>query len=110
MDILSNLLFHIERSQKAYEYYLKDKRYYQALRIFRANEKIYSLITDNAYLWDEEIKELIYQYIFHLEDWFEQFRFLEKKQPDLTDAFIFERLNGSPSFPKGIVDKLKAQQ
>jgi len=106
MDTIKALLFHINRSQQAYQYYINDKKYYQALRILKANICIYELLTANASLWKGDMQNVIIQYIFHLEDWFEQFRQLEKTRPGLTDSFIFERLDGSPSFPKEIIEKL----
>lgn len=106
METFKALLFHINRSQQAYQYYINDKKYYQALRIRNANLDIYELLTTKASLWERDMQNIIIQYIFHLEDWFEQFSLLEKTNPGLTDSFIFERLDGSLPFPKEIIEKI----
>ena len=98
----------IERSQNAYQLYLKEKKYYQALRIFAANEKVYELLNIYIYECDEEMLSDIIAYLFHLEDWFNQFLFLESQNPGLEDVFIFNRFNQSPSFPKNFFKALKS--
>ena len=105
--ILSKLIFQIKRSQKAYELYLSDKKYFQALRIFNANQQIYKIVASGE-ISDGSIQDLIVDYIFHLEDWFVQFKYFEEaKKPGLEDVFAFEPLNGSVRFPKLIVESLK---
>lgn len=106
MNLKERLKRSILRSQMAYKFYLNDKKYYQALRIFRANETIYYLLEE--FLFECETSQLdeIFEYIFHLEDWFESFKSMEKTKPALEDIFIFERLEGSPGFPGSFVENV----
>lgn len=102
------LIFQIQRSQKAYDLYLKNKYYYQALRILSANKEIYRLLTENAGFWTDDNKDKIIGYIFHLEDWFQQFEQLRKtNNPTLETPFVFIRLQESIPFPKDILECLK---
>jgi len=96
----------IDRSQAAYGLYITDKKYYQALRIKKANEKVYELLESFLYVCEDQELEVIHQYLFHLEDWFEQFEDLEKKQIQLDSEFVFTRFDASPEFPKTIVNIL----
>ncbi|CAM3389333.1 hypothetical protein [Aequorivita lipolytica] len=96
----------IKRSQAAYNLYTPDKKYYQALRIKLANEKVYELLEVFLYECDEKEVDLIHQYLFHLEDWFHQFETLEKKLIDLEAEFVFNRFDESPEFPESILKSL----
>ncbi|WP_374449210.1 hypothetical protein [Cloacibacterium normanense] len=96
----------IKRSEAAYEIYVVRKKYHQALHIFRANEAIYQLLA--SYLEDCEEQELqtIFQYIFHLEDWFSQFSELQATSPKLEDTFVFNKLQDGIPYPKDLLSKL----
>lgn len=96
----------IKRSQRAYELYLGNKYYYQALRIFNANETVYLLLQDFVYECKESDLDQVFLYLFHLEDWFRSFKLMEQGGPDLNDTFVFERLNDSPAFPAGFVKNI----
>jgi hypothetical protein len=99
------LIFHIERSQLAYSLYVKEKRFFQALRIYKANKEIYSLLNRCAYLWNDSIRSTIFEYLFHLEDWFEQFDNLRSSRSfNLDDEFVFGRLSSSIPYPSAIID------
>ena len=99
------LIFHIERSQLAYSLYVKEKKLFQALRIYKANKEIYALLTRCAYLWNDSIRSRIFEYLFHLEDWFEQFDNLRNSCSfNLDDEFVFNKLPGSISYPSAIID------
>ena len=90
--LLSKIMFNLERSQRAYSLYCVNKNYVQALRIFRDNIENYNLLISNCEVWLQS--QPIIDYLFHLEDWFEQFKNLEKNMsPKLEDEFIFERIN-----------------
>lgn len=108
-SIKQKLLIAIKRSNKAYTYYLKDKKYYQAKRIYKANEIVYNLLGEYIFIADKSHHDDIIDYIFHLEDWFEQFVAHEKLLNDslnLDSCFSFIRKEESPSFPKQFVDEL----
>lgn len=96
----------IYRSEKAYAHYVEDKKYFQALRIYEANKIVYELL--NAYLYSCDKKDLdeVADYIFHLEDWFNQFN-QENQNIKLNQEFIFKRLEGGIAFPKNFKNKLK---
>lgn len=105
---ITHLTFHLERSQKAYELYREKKYFYQALRIYKANQEIYWMLMNSADLWNDAIKDIIIEYIFHLEDWFEQFeRLRDKNEPALIDVFVFNRLEDSMPFPKEVICRIK---
>jgi hypothetical protein len=105
--IIRQILFHLDRSMAAYKLYASEKKYYQALRIYKANKDVYFLLTNHADLWKES-ETLVIEYLFHLEDWFEQFdELVRTKNPALENEFIFTRLEGSPAFPSGIYQAIK---
>lgn len=104
-DIIKKIIFHIERSQLAYDLYKKEKKYYQALRIYKANKAVYSLLIENGHFWKDVPANSIMEYIFHLEDWFEQFDHLTSSSVlGLEDKFVFNRFEHSPPFSNKIID------
>ena len=94
----------VHRSQLAYGFYSKNKLYYKALRIHKANQEVYDLLSEFTYECDNEVLDIVVSYIFHLEDWFEQFKVLELNMPKLNDEFIFMRFEDSPAFPKNFIN------
>lgn len=99
----------IERSQFAYRLYQPKKLYYQALRIRQANKEIYTLLTAYQYVCSESIRESVFLYLFHLEDWFLQFKLLKASNVEATDTFVFERFQDSPPFPEKFITLIKSQ-
>lgn len=95
----------IQRSENAYQYYLDSKKYFQALRILKANQIIYELLNEFIYSCKDEELEAVETYIFHLEDWMHQFQ-REQEGKNLADSFVFERLEGGIPFPKKIKEIL----
>lgn len=109
-EIIQKILFNMERSEAAYKLYVPGKKYYQALRIYKANQTIYSLLITHSHLLND-IKEMVMTYLFHLEDWFEQFEEeVRNKKPNLNSHFVFNRLEESPAFPVGIYESIKSIQ
>lgn len=106
-EVKRKLINAIKRSQYAYESYLNDKKYFQALRIKNANLAVYSLLQDFLLGAEEDQVQPLCDYIFHLEDWFNQFSNQERENPELEDSFVFERLKGSFAYPKHFVTSLK---
>lgn len=107
-EIIQKILFNLDRSKTAYTLYVPGKKYYQALRIYKANQSIYALLLSHAYLW-QDTKEIMLTYLFHLEDWFEQFEEeVRSKKPNLNSHFVFNRLEESPAFPVGIYESIKS--
>ncbi|AZA85006.1 hypothetical protein C1637_22260 [Chryseobacterium lactis] len=98
MTINNKLLRALDRSEKAYALYLHNKKYFQALRIYNANKNIYELLNEYIYTCEEKDTPLVIEYIFHLEDWFNQFE--TEESTNLADVFVFHRLEGAISFPK----------
>ena len=97
----------IQRSQSAYELYLEDKFYFQALRIYKSNLQVYSLLNEYVFLCEESVLSDVLKYIFHLDDWFLQFKQAEVQlSPNPEDLFVFDRLNKSISFPSDFTAKL----
>ncbi|RNC88181.1 MAG: hypothetical protein ED556_03070 [Winogradskyella sp.] len=104
-----NLEICINRCNYAYELYKVNKKYYQAKRIFKANKRLYVLLEEYLYINTQAFQEII-EFIFHLEDWFEQFSELEKSLGNtlqLNSEFVFERLDESPEFPKNFLIQIK---
>jgi len=89
----------IDPSQTAYKLYLVDKKYYQALRIRKANKNVYELLEFFLYECGEDEVEIVQNYLFHLEDWFNQFE-SECIGVGLNDDFVFTRLERGIPFPK----------
>ncbi|MCF8323169.1 MAG: hypothetical protein K9I26_08540 [Flavobacterium sp.] len=108
MTIESTIIRSIDRSSFAYELYKVDKMYYQALRIFRANKKLYDLLVEYSFLCEDSIVKEVHNYIFHLEDWFEQFNHSATSSVQLEDVFAFEKLKNSISFPSDFINKLNS--
>lgn len=108
MNIEKKIIRSIHRSTSAYNLYKEDKMYYQALRIFSANKKTYKLLIQYSYLCDETILEDVYNYIFHLEDWFQQFNKYAKNDIGLEEVFVFDRLKNSIPFPSYFINKINS--
>ncbi|OAD89991.1 hypothetical protein A7A78_08330 [Aequorivita soesokkakensis] len=106
ISTITKLQIAIGRSQAAYNLYVPEKKYFQALRIKSANLNVYEILEVYLYECEENEKKAIQQYIFHLEDWFNQFEELERTGPELESEFVFERLKNSPEFPKTFVNKI----
>lgn len=108
MTLKNKILRSIQRSTAAYELYKEDKMYYQALRIFKANQMVYELLNEFALVCEESIANDVHHYIFHLEDWFEKFNHSVTSSLQLEDVFAFERLKNSIAFPSDFVNKLES--
>ena len=102
----TELIRAILKMQLAYKFYLEDKMYFQAKRIYKSNTVIYDLLLKYLVVCDEDIFEDISNYIFHLDDWMLQFDDLEKTVTNLEQSFVFNRLEKSIPFPKEIIAKL----
>lgn len=105
---INNLIRAIECSEKAYQLYLTEKKYFQANRIYNANKFLYKklqkfLVKNNV----EELNNEIYLFLFHLDDWFLQFKHHSKTVKDLSDLFVFERITNGIGFPKDFKENLK---
>lgn len=107
--IKQQLLRSILRSENAYAQYLENKRYHQALRIYKANQVIYHLLCGYSLDCNDEVLNSVLNYIFHLEDWFAQFEKLKKSNPNLEDPFVFEKLEHGIPYPKEFKSTLKNQ-
>ena len=94
----------VHRSQLSYGFYCNNKLYYNALKIYKANQEVYILLNEYIYKCDDEVLDVVTSYVFHLEDWFEQFKILELNLPKLEDEFVFERFDDSPPFPQNFLN------
>ncbi|WP_298999901.1 hypothetical protein [uncultured Tenacibaculum sp.] len=106
MEIISKIKVLKERSEFAYKEYLKNKKYYQAKRIYSANKELIILLKEFQFLCDDNILADVYRCIFHLEDWFLQFEKSEKEIESLDEDFVFVRLEHSFQFPSEFFNKL----
>lgn len=104
MNSSSNLIQAIERSDLAYQLYLKEKKYFQAIRIYNSNKLIYSILESILIEENSLDKNEIINFIFHLDDWFSQFNeTFESRSFALNEIFVFERIDGMFPFPKDFV-------
>ncbi len=110
ISTINKLQTAIERSQAAYNFYVSEKKYFQALRIKSANLNVYEILEAYLYECDEDEKDAVQKYIFHLEDWFNQFEELERVGPELESEFVFERFKNSPEYPKIFVNKILSKR
>jgi len=97
----------ILRSERAYTCYKEHKKYHQALRIYKANIVVYNLLTEYSFICPDSHLNKTFEYIFHLEDWFSQFKNLEKTNPKLEDNFVFEKLENSIDYPIDLKNLIK---
>lgn len=97
--IEEELMRAIRRSERAYALYVEKKLFFQALRIYKANRKVYALLEKFMFECEEQYLPEIFQYLFHLEDWFESFHAAQGIQPALDDLFVFKSLPGTPKYP-----------
>lgn len=99
----------IKRSELAYRFYCENKKYHHALHIFYANKIIYdelnNLLQENGL--DESVLESIFNYLFHLEDWFLQFSILEEGIEDPQHVFSFLPLEDSIPYPTEFLEAIK---
>lgn len=111
MIIINNALINnIERSEEAYKVYKKGLTYHQALHIFYANTNVYKELNHllSNYDIDQDLNRKIFDYIFHLEDWFLQFLNLEKEVTCIEETFCFPSLRYSIPYPsKFLSDVIK---
>ena len=108
MNSLRSLIQVIERSEFAYKLYQKDKKYFQAIRIYNSNKLIYTIL--ELMLLDDNCidKNKIINFLFHLDDWFSQFsEAIESRSYSLNETFVFDRIEGMVPFPKDFISELK---
>ncbi|MEP7163372.1 MAG: hypothetical protein ABI741_01695 [Ferruginibacter sp.] len=100
-ELLSPLDFLLRLSGKAYEKYMGNKIYLHALNIRKANEMVYQLILSKIHFIPGEIQEDCIALLNHYDCWMLQFKDEEQKRnPSLTDEFIFYRLDDQMTFPR----------
>lgn len=96
----------IYRSERAYQLYSQEKLFFQAIRIYKANEIIYNKLQEYQLFCPLEEQENVCNYIFHLEDWMVQFEYSKQKINNPNESFIFDRWYGAISFPKDFINNL----
>lgn len=107
MVIINNALINnIERSEEAYRVYKKGLTYHQALHIFYANKNVYKELNAllNDYDIDKDLGQKIFDYLFHLEDWFLQFLNLEMEISCIEEEFRFPSLRYSIPYPSNFLN------
>lgn len=79
MELESLIINNIKRSEFAYLLYKRNPSYHHAKHIWYANNMVYIGLNDylGNYQINKEKRELIFAYLFHLEDWFLQYQELE---------------------------------
>ena len=102
------LINNIRRSEAAYKIYCKCSNYHQALHIFHANKKVYDELSNLLEVSSitKELSSEIFNYLFHLEDWFLQFSLLEKEVVDIEGKFSFSPLKSAISYPSDFLEML----
>lgn len=103
------LINNIKRSEVAYALYRRHSNYHHALHIFHANKKVYDCLNKVIEVnhSNEEFFIKIYNYLFHLEDWFLQFSILEKNVINIEDDFSFPSLKNSIPYPSDFLENIE---
>ena len=100
-ELLSPLDFLLRLSGRAYEKYMGNKIYLHALNIRKANEMVYQLILGKINFIPDEIQKDCIELLNHYDCWMLQFKDEEQKRnPSLTDEFIFFRLDDQMAYPR----------
>lgn len=107
MKLKSDLARAIRRSERAYQGYVEDRRYFQAARIYYANLVVYQLLEAYLLVCPEEEVDQVCDYIYHLEDWIAQFECSQGDVAVPTEKFVFHRWEGAVAFPNAFVSELK---
>lgn len=106
MNIRLKIERSVRRSEKAYQLYLENRMYYQALRIFKANILVYELLEEFLFECENSEVDIVIDYLYHLEDWFENFESSKRAEIELEEKFAFERLENSLPYPEGFLEKI----
>ena len=109
-DTKRKIMIAIDRANAAYKLYIDEKKYLQAKRVYKSNKVLYNLLQDCMYDKCITDYESYFSFLFHLEDWFEQFKAHElelEKTLNLNSVFIFDRYKNSPEFPKNFLNTIK---
>lgn len=108
MMIKNKLIHAIFRSEKAYLKYDEHQLFFQALRIYNANQALYQLLEAYQLECADDHLDDICNYIYHLEDWMNQFDQQRKTVKLFTDRFVFLRWNHAIAFPEKFVEQLRS--
>lgn len=103
------LINNIARSEAAYHIYSEHPNYHHALHIFHANEKVYTCLNNllEREVMTKERSTKVFDYLFHLEDWFLQFTTLEKEVESIEDSFSFDSLKNSIPYPSNFLESIR---
>lgn len=103
------LINNIRRSEAAYKVYSEHPSYHHALHILHANKKVYACLNDllEIEVMTKEICTKVFDYLFHLEDWFLQFSVLEKEVGDIEERFSFDSLKNSIPYPSDFLESIR---
>ncbi len=100
-ELLIPLDFLLRFSGRAYEKYMANKIYLHALNIRKANEMIYQLVLDKVKFIPADLQKDCIELLNHYDCWMLQFKDEEqKRQPALTDEFIFQQADGQMAYPR----------
>lgn len=108
MSKYTALINNIQRSQLAYELYSKCPNYHHAMHIFRANEKVYDCLNNLLQLdtINSQMSKKVFNYLFHLEDWFLQFSIMEEQVENIEGKFSFDPLQNNIAYPSDFLESL----
>lgn len=108
-QLVRAILFQMERSQRAYDQYRKNRVYLHACNIYKGNCKVVELINAACGSLEEPLRGHLLDLLEHLDVWMEQFRHLEKDlHPGADTEFIFSRIPNTPPFPVKTQEFLKS--
>lgn len=108
MMIENQLIHAIFRSEKAYLKYNEHQLFFQALRIYNANKALYQLLEVYQLECTEDHLDETCNYIYHLEDWMNQFDQQRKAVKLFTDRFVFVRWDHAIPFSETFFEKLRS--
>jgi hypothetical protein len=100
-EFLKPASFLLKLSGRAYDKYMANKIYLHALNIRKANEMIYRLVLDKINYIPVTLQPDCIELLNHYDCWMLQFKDEEQKRnPSLTDEFIFFRLDDQMAYPR----------
>lgn len=107
-ELLHNIENNYLRSQNAYKIYKKNPTYYNAKLIYNSNQNLYVSLNELLkFKLEDETKNEVFNYIFHLEHWFLQFEEHEKKIKSIETEFVFKSFKDYIPFPNNFIKKIK---
>lgn len=108
IEFLGQVYINFRRSETAYQKYMQHGKQFVYAKILKnCNEKILSLLLENAYLLPDDLINESVKLISHIDIWLEKWRDSERRlNPNIEDEFVFEN---KFTFPREAAQKLEKE-